>query len=220
MGQLSLTLLKRLASALNTLAVGRYSITDVVCFYDWIMSFVKSWRLIETRNENTFLTSVFRLDQEVTFIYPAPWNVVKGAYIYCRYQPLVIAPFYFWGLLGNQEQRVCESYSLSRSSCLYHTYDVISTIHPDVAYVYIYWEERNDHRRSFDLLRSCWGYYLCDRQTVNPSVAKTLPAKCIPDSSMESQGPSCSFWSNAPAVSPFRINRLSVYYRRPVQYRR
>ncbi len=42
-------------------------------------------------------------------IYPAPWNVVKGAYLFCRYYPLAIAPFHFWGLLGDHEQRVCES---------------------------------------------------------------------------------------------------------------
>ncbi|KAI9452795.1 hypothetical protein BJY52DRAFT_1402348 [Lactarius psammicola] len=59
----------------------------VVCFYDWIIS----------------------LDQEVAFIYPAPWNVVKWAYLFCRYYPLVIAPFHFWGLLGDHEQHVCEA---------------------------------------------------------------------------------------------------------------
>ncbi|KAI9443177.1 hypothetical protein H4582DRAFT_1168181 [Lactarius indigo] len=56
------------------------------------------------------LTSAFRLDQEVTFIHPAPWNAVKGAYIFCRYYPLAIAPFHFWGFLGDHEQPVCESY--------------------------------------------------------------------------------------------------------------
>jgi len=56
------------------------------------------------------LTSVFRLDQEVALIYPAPWNVVKGAYLFCRYYPMAIAPFHFWGFLGDHEQRVCESY--------------------------------------------------------------------------------------------------------------
>ncbi|KAH9172008.1 hypothetical protein EDB89DRAFT_2229579 [Lactarius sanguifluus] len=60
----------------------------VVCFYDWIIS----------------------LDQEVAFIYPAPWNVVKAAYLFCRYYPLVVAPFQFWGLFADHEQRVCESY--------------------------------------------------------------------------------------------------------------
>ncbi|KAH9057490.1 hypothetical protein EDB87DRAFT_1090459 [Lactarius vividus] len=59
-----------------------------VCFYDWIIS----------------------LDQEATFIYPAPWNVVKAAYLFCRYYPLVLAPFQFWGLFADHEQRVCESY--------------------------------------------------------------------------------------------------------------
>ncbi|KAH8991758.1 hypothetical protein EDB86DRAFT_2933951 [Lactarius hatsudake] len=61
---------------------------DVVCFYDWVIS----------------------LDQEVALIYPAPWNAVKAAYIFCRYYPMAIAPFHLWGLVGNHEQRVCESY--------------------------------------------------------------------------------------------------------------
>ncbi|KAH9062531.1 hypothetical protein EDB83DRAFT_2224088, partial [Lactarius deliciosus] len=43
-------------------------------------------------------------------IYPAPWNAVKAAYIFCRYYPMAIAPFHLWGLVGNHEQRVCESY--------------------------------------------------------------------------------------------------------------
>ncbi|KAI9430219.1 hypothetical protein H4582DRAFT_2064028 [Lactarius indigo] len=61
---------------------------DVVCFYDWFIS----------------------LDQEITLIYPAPWTVVKAAYIFCRYFPMAVAPFHLWGLVGNHEQRICESY--------------------------------------------------------------------------------------------------------------
>ncbi|KAH9032822.1 hypothetical protein EDB84DRAFT_1676476 [Lactarius hengduanensis] len=63
------------------------SLLDVVCFYDWLIS----------------------LDQEVALIYPAPWNVVKAAYLFCRYYPMAIAPFHIWGIVGNHEQRVCES---------------------------------------------------------------------------------------------------------------
>jgi len=63
------------------------------------------------------LTSVFRLDQEVALIYPAPWNVVKGAYLFCRYYPMAIAPFHFWGFLGDHEQRVCESYYHAIYAC-------------------------------------------------------------------------------------------------------
>ncbi|KAI9443167.1 hypothetical protein H4582DRAFT_1164237 [Lactarius indigo] len=79
-----------IASALDALAVGRYSIASayVVCFYDWIIS----------------------LDQEVAFIYPAPWNAVKGAYLFCRYWPLVVAPFHLWGFIGNHERGVCETH--------------------------------------------------------------------------------------------------------------
>lgn len=82
--------LQLLASGLDELNIGRYSLvaTYVVCFYDWIIS----------------------LDQEVTFIYPAPWNAVKAAYLFCRYYPLVVAPFQFWGLFADHEQPVCEAY--------------------------------------------------------------------------------------------------------------
>ncbi|KAN0135319.1 hypothetical protein V8E53_006884 [Lactarius tabidus] len=51
-----------------------------------------------------------RLDQEVAYIYPSPWSAVKGAYLFCRYYPLAIAPFHIWGLVGDQDLGVCESY--------------------------------------------------------------------------------------------------------------
>ncbi|KAH9015457.1 hypothetical protein EDB85DRAFT_2280302 [Lactarius pseudohatsudake] len=35
---------------------------------------------------------------------------VKAAYLFCRYYPMAIAPFHLWGLVGNHEQSVCESY--------------------------------------------------------------------------------------------------------------
>jgi hypothetical protein len=35
---------------------------------------------------------------------------VKGAYLFCRYYPLAIAPFHFWGFMVDHEKRVCESY--------------------------------------------------------------------------------------------------------------
>ena len=50
-------------------------------------------------------------------IYPAPWNVVKCAYIFCRYYPLAIAPFHFWGFIGEHEQHVCESYYHALYAC-------------------------------------------------------------------------------------------------------
>ncbi|KAH9032785.1 hypothetical protein EDB85DRAFT_1179703 [Lactarius pseudohatsudake] len=82
-------LLQQLVSGLNAVADWRYSMIAayVICFYDWVIS----------------------LDQEVALIYPAPWNAVKAAYIFCRYYPMAIAPFHLWGLVGNHEQRVCES---------------------------------------------------------------------------------------------------------------
>ncbi|KAH8978118.1 hypothetical protein EDB86DRAFT_980923 [Lactarius hatsudake] len=84
------TILQVLVTGLKTVAVWRYSMIAayVICFYDWVIS----------------------LDQEVALIYPAPWNAVKAAYIFCRYYPMAIAPFHLWGLVGNHEQRVCESY--------------------------------------------------------------------------------------------------------------
>ncbi|KAH9172011.1 hypothetical protein EDB89DRAFT_1010972 [Lactarius sanguifluus] len=77
--------LNLLVSCLEDLNIGRYSFVAAyaVCFYDWMIS----------------------LDQEVAF-----WNVVKVAYLFCRYYPLVVAPFQFWGLFGDHEERVCEAY--------------------------------------------------------------------------------------------------------------
>ena len=43
-------------------------------------------------------------------IYPAPWNVVKAAYIFCRCYPIAVAPFHMWGIVGDHEQHICESY--------------------------------------------------------------------------------------------------------------
>ncbi|KAI0269787.1 hypothetical protein BC834DRAFT_967528 [Gloeopeniophorella convolvens] len=76
--------------ALHALLGGRYSITAVytVLFYDWLIS----------------------LDKEVTFIHPAPWNAVKGAYLFCRYYPLLMSPFHLYGFLGDHTERVCNSY--------------------------------------------------------------------------------------------------------------
>ncbi|KAH9054007.1 hypothetical protein EDB83DRAFT_1154547 [Lactarius deliciosus] len=84
------TRLQMLLAGLHAVATWRYSMIAayVVCFYDWIIS----------------------LDQEVALIYPAPWNGVKAAYLFCRYYPMAIAPFHLWGLVGNHEQSVCESY--------------------------------------------------------------------------------------------------------------
>ncbi|KAN0136678.1 hypothetical protein V8E53_005448 [Lactarius tabidus] len=90
MGQIFYNTENPLTIGLTALTVGRYSITSVyvACFYDWIIS----------------------LNQEVAFIHPAPWNAVKCAYLFCRYYPLAIAPFHFWGFVGDHEQQVCEKY--------------------------------------------------------------------------------------------------------------
>ncbi|KAH9014491.1 hypothetical protein EDB85DRAFT_861057 [Lactarius pseudohatsudake] len=83
-------ILQLLVTGLNAVAVWRYSMIAAyaICFYDWVIS----------------------LDQEVALIYPAPWNVVKAAYIFCRYYSMAIAPFHLWGQVGDHEERVCEAY--------------------------------------------------------------------------------------------------------------
>ncbi|KAN0135321.1 hypothetical protein V8E53_006886 [Lactarius tabidus] len=89
-GQLLLLSEDLLATLMNSVTIGRYSIIGkyVACFYDWTIS----------------------LDQELAFIYPAPWNAVKAAYIFCRYYPLAVAPFHIWGLVGDHDHVVCKSY--------------------------------------------------------------------------------------------------------------
>ncbi|KAH9022328.1 hypothetical protein EDB85DRAFT_375993 [Lactarius pseudohatsudake] len=84
-------------SGLDAVATWRYSMIAAyfVCFYDWVIS----------------------LDQEVALIYPAPWNGVKAAYLFCRYYPMAIAPFHLWGSVGNHEERVCESYYHALFAC-------------------------------------------------------------------------------------------------------
>ncbi|KAN0135255.1 hypothetical protein V8E53_006820 [Lactarius tabidus] len=79
-----------LVAGMETVVMARYTLTgeDSVCLYDWITS----------------------LDQEVALIYPASWNVVKAAYIFCRCYPIAVAPFHLWGLVGDHEQHTCESY--------------------------------------------------------------------------------------------------------------
>ncbi|KAH9054017.1 hypothetical protein EDB83DRAFT_1154758 [Lactarius deliciosus] len=91
------TVLQLLVLGLNGVASVRYCMIAAysACFYDWVIS----------------------LDQEVAFIYPAPWNSVKAAYLFCRYYSMAIAPFHIWGLVGDHEQRVCESYYHALSAC-------------------------------------------------------------------------------------------------------
>ncbi|KAI9430213.1 hypothetical protein H4582DRAFT_2103944 [Lactarius indigo] len=89
--------LQLLASSLSLLAIGRYTLACeyTVCFYDWAIS----------------------LEEEVAFVFSAPWNTVKAAYLFSRYYPLAVAPFHFWGFLGDHEQHVCESYYHALSLC-------------------------------------------------------------------------------------------------------
>jgi len=74
-------------SALHSVTVGRYCIAAAytILFYDWIIS----------------------LDHEIALIYPAPWNAVKIAYLFCRYYPLAVSPFHLWGFIGDHTEGVC-----------------------------------------------------------------------------------------------------------------
>ena len=63
-------------------------------------------------------------------IYPSPWNLVKVAYIFCRFYLMAIAPFHLWGLLGDHEQAVCESYYHALYAC------AIPTVRPLVLPIY------------------------------------------------------------------------------------
>lgn len=100
MGRL-LPTLELVYGAFRALAAGRYSLSAAytVLFYDWIIS----------------------LDKEVAFIYPAPWNAGKIAYLFCRYYPLAVAPFIFWGFLGNHERDVCQSHYHALYACVMPT---------------------------------------------------------------------------------------------------
>ncbi|KAI9431919.1 hypothetical protein H4582DRAFT_1213556 [Lactarius indigo] len=96
MGQRSLPM-QLLVLGLDAVVMARYTLlaSYVVLFYDWIIS----------------------LDQEVAVIHPAPWTAVKAAYLFCRYYPMAVAPFHLWGLIGDHEQRVCESSYLALFAC-------------------------------------------------------------------------------------------------------
>ncbi|KAI0004565.1 hypothetical protein BJV74DRAFT_383274 [Russula compacta] len=93
--------LQLIFSALHSVTVGRYCITAAyaILFYDWIIS----------------------LDKEVAFIYPAPWNAVNIAYIFCRYYPLAISPFLYWGFLGDHDRSVCQLYYHALYTCVMPT---------------------------------------------------------------------------------------------------
>ncbi|KAH9997939.1 hypothetical protein BJV77DRAFT_782642 [Russula vinacea] len=97
MGRLVPTL-QLIAKAFRALTAGRYSIgaAYTILFYEWIIS----------------------LDKEVAFIYPAPWNAVKIAYLFCRYFPLAVSPFLFWGFLGNHTESVCRLYYHALYACV------------------------------------------------------------------------------------------------------
>ncbi|KAF8501039.1 hypothetical protein F5888DRAFT_1327218 [Russula emetica] len=106
MGHL-LPTLELIFAAFRSVAAGRYTIgaAYTVLFYDWIIS----------------------LDKEVAFIYPGSWNAVKIAYLFCRYYPLVVAPFHFWGLVGNHDEK-CLSVVLPRSLRICNAHDVVSAV--------------------------------------------------------------------------------------------
>jgi len=81
--------------------VGRYTIASAytILFYDWIIS----------------------LDDEVALIHPAPWNSVKINYLFCRYYPLVVSPFLFWGFITDHTASVCKLYYHALYACMIPT---------------------------------------------------------------------------------------------------
>ncbi|KAH9053980.1 hypothetical protein EDB83DRAFT_1152927 [Lactarius deliciosus] len=86
--------------------------------------------------------NIGRYSFEVAFIYPAPWNVVKAAYLFCRYYPLVVAPFHFWGLFADHEQRVCEAYYRVLFACTVPT--ILSAQFIMMLRTHaVFWEEQN-----------------------------------------------------------------------------
>jgi hypothetical protein len=54
-------------------------------------------------------------------IHRSKWNSVKFAYLFCRYYPLAVAPFLFWGLLGNHNKSVCQLYYHALYACVMPT---------------------------------------------------------------------------------------------------
>jgi hypothetical protein len=179
-----------IADALHLVTVGRYSITSayVVCFYDWIIS----------------------LDQEVAFIYPAQWNAVKGAYLFCRYYPLAIAPFHLWGLLGDHEQSVCESSYHALYACTVPTMVASQCILMLRTYAFTGRKQTILAALSiffFGLV----GLAIWVMSTQLSRLSRRLClARCFPDSSMVLQCRPCSSSKNVMAVLPLRINPLSV----------
>ena len=47
----------------------------------------------------------------------------------CRYYPLAIAPFHLWGLLGDHDQRVCESFYHALYACTIPTVRPFAFLH-------------------------------------------------------------------------------------------
>jgi len=45
-------------------------------------------------------------------IYPSQsqWNALKCVYLFCRYYPLAVAPFHFWGFIADHDSHLCASY--------------------------------------------------------------------------------------------------------------
>jgi hypothetical protein len=167
--------------------VERYSLLAVyvVVFYDWITS----------------------LDEEVALIYPAPWNVVKAAYIFCRHYPMAIAPFHLWGLLSNHEQHFCESYYLAFFACAIPT--ILSSQFILMLRTYAF----SGRKRSILAILSLAFFGLVGviiwvmSNELSRLSRRPCSSKCIPDSAVKPQCRPCSLSSNAAVVSLFRINR-------------
>ena len=100
-----------------------------IIYFDWIILFVESWLFQEwlfwplcagwIRKSNMWACifnlrvprSCWLITLIVDFqIYSSRWNLVKVAFLFTRYYPLVVAPFQFWGFILDHDESVCESH--------------------------------------------------------------------------------------------------------------
>jgi hypothetical protein len=181
-----------IVEALSLVAVGRYSIISAyaICFYDWITS----------------------LDQEVALIYPAPWNIVKAAYLFCRCYPMAVAPFHLWGLIGDHEQHTCEPYYHLLYFCAMPT--MLSAQFILMLRTYAF----SGRKKPVLAVLSIAFFALVGAiiWVVSKELSRLSPRYCspryIPDCSVESQCRPYSCSSIVPAVSPSQIYRLRLSY--------
>ncbi|KAH8998630.1 hypothetical protein EDB92DRAFT_1836252 [Lactarius akahatsu] len=120
MGQLS-PMLQLIASTLNAVAVGRYSIA-CACVPLLLSKLTNQGSSLAACTFRLRDSASRQLDEEVAFVsvclhIPCFMECCKGAYLFCRYWPLVVAPFHLWGFIGNHERHVCETHYHALYAC-------------------------------------------------------------------------------------------------------